>query len=86
MAIAIRVPPHVTRPFGAREPVAVHPQLDMSAWIMGTGKEVLCFRGRVVDTGGERARDALRNYRAGSLTRTVGLIQCLYKIDLTPKR
>ena len=86
MATAIRVPPHITRPFGAREPVAVHPVLDMSAWIMGTGKEVLCFKGKIVDTGGQRGRDAVFAYRNGSLQRTVGLIQCLYKIDLTPRR
>lgn len=86
MATAISVPKHITRPFGAREAVAVHPHLNMAAWIMGTGKEVLCFKGQIVDTGGERARDAVFAYRRGSLSRTVGLIKALYNIDLNPNQ
>lgn len=80
------VPKHITRPFGARECLAVHRVLDMSAWVMGTGKEVFVLKGKIVDDAGEKPSHAVLNYNdVTSVTRVAGLIKILYKIDLLVK-
>lgn len=83
--MTIVVPKHITRPVGARECVAAHHVLDISAWIMNYSQERLVFKGKVVEPDGQRPREAVFAWRRGSLQRTAGLIKTLYGIDLLVK-
>lgn len=76
---------HITRPVGARDCLAQHHALDISAWEMSYGKEVLAMKGKVIEPDGQRPRDAVFAYRRGRIQTTAALIKCLFRIDLLPK-
>ncbi len=82
MAKQMTVPSHITRPGMARECVAAHSDLDISAWIMATGRERLVFNGIAVGGGQASPRQDVFAYQRGNNARIIGLIRCLYKMNI----
>ncbi len=76
-------PKHITRPPMAREIVAWHRHLDVSAWIMATGRERLCAKGKLLWS--VQPRQDVFDLVPASLTQIVGIYKSLYNVDLSVK-
>lgn len=83
MTRTLTAPKHITRPAMAREVLAYHKQLDISAWKLATGQEVLTAKGQRLYSRDPKG-DVFALAKAG-IRQIIDGYLCFYNVDLSVK-